>query len=128
MHTFPVPRKQGDGKQRAYSEAAAIDTGTEDLARQEFRDETDINTILKRFGVTGLPARVPVFGEQDFDMDLQNALHAIDEAQDAWERAHPKVKERYPTWQQLLNAAQAGRLDLSTSDPAPEVPATKSDT
>lgn len=53
-------------------------------AQQQFRDECDINVILKRFGVTGqLPTtvRTPMTGDFTNITDYQSALNAVMEAQ-----------------------------------------------
>jgi len=106
-------RKQGDGKQDDYSEISGLDCSQDkDLARQEFKDEADINILLRRFGV-GTPSRVPQFGgEYDFDIDLQKAKNAIAETQRAYNALPPNLKEKYKDWQTLLNAIQSGQLRI----------------
>lgn len=101
-------------------------------ARQEFRAETDINTIMARFGVNA-PIRIntgpPVV---DYTIDLQQALHAIHDARRAHRRLTPEMREKYPTWRELLNAIDRGEImvdELATrprdSAPLPEAPPPK---
>lgn len=124
MLTFPAERAQGDDRQDEYSAAAAISfDGVEDMARQEFRDEADINIILKKFGATA-PQRPLVFGEADYDMDLQTAMLAIDAAKDIHLHLGPALQEKYPTWQDVLNGVATGqlRIDLRNEEPKVSTP------
>lgn len=57
------------------------------LTVQAARDETDINTIVRRYGLTGtLPevVRVPEFGDFTGVSDYQSALNAVMEADKAF--------------------------------------------
>lgn len=117
-------RSQADDLQLTYSQLSAVDTTEwEDLARQEFKVEADINEMLKRFGVLGVQQRPLVFGDVDYSIDLQQALFAVKEAKRVWERMPADVKAEFPTWQSLLNAANTGDLKLHFEDPPkPPVP------
>lgn len=128
MLSFPVPRSQPDGLQLVYSQATALDMSeSKDLARQEFRDEADINIILKKFGVTS-HGITPRFQEVDYDADLQSALGAIAEARRVHADIDPELRKKYPTWQSLLNAMATGELTMKdpaapvVSDPPPAEP------
>lgn len=110
-------RTQVDGRQDELSEA----TGTvpkgpkevEDVARQEFRDEADINVLLKRYGVgNGPPLRDPIYGEVDYDMDLQGAYTAVRTAREAFQRLPEAVRQVYPTWEQVLAGIGAGKVTV----------------
>lgn len=90
-----------------------------DRARQEFRDEADINQLLNRYGV-GAPTQIPVYGETDFDLDLQQSYTAIRAAEQAWKRMPLTLRERYPTWQTLLTAVQSGQLQLDITNDRPK--------
>lgn len=95
---------------------------SKDRARQEFAKETDINQMLKSFGIPG-QQRQPQFGEVDFSIDLQQALSAIEDAKRAWRRMPDDIREKYPNWQSMLNAANSGELkvELETAKPPPPV-------
>lgn len=123
----PAIRTQVDEEQDFYSLAAGIHfTGPEsrDVARQEFKEEADVNQILARYGVNA-PQRQAVFGETDFTLDLQQAFGAIDAAKSAHHKLPPNLKEKYPTWQSVLNAIESGQLRI---DLRSEETVSKSDT
>lgn len=104
-------RTQIDGKQDAYSAATALDTSDlPDLTRQEFREEADVNHLLARYGIGGLPQRTPRWGEEiDFDMDLQSAYISTQGAMRAWAHLPADLKTEFPTWQDLLNGYVSGK-------------------
>lgn len=127
MH--PAVRTQKDDLQEYYSELSGLDCSESvDVARQEFKDEADVNKLLARFGVAA-PQRQPTFGEVDFDLDLQQAMFAVQEAKQAHAAMPANLRERYPTWQSLLNGLESGEfvIDLNEErrtnprapDPAP---------
>lgn len=69
-----------------------------DLAVQSQKDEADINTIVKNFGVTGtLPqgVRVPTYGDFTGIGDYQEALHAINAAQESFMAMPADVRTRF---------------------------------
>lgn len=118
MNGKPAVRQQHDGMQDAYSDEAAIDCTTKpDLARQEFKTESDVNNILNRFGV---PIANGTFGtEVDYTIDLQHALGAITDARRAHRNLPENLREKYPTWQSLLNALESGSLEMKNEDEPP---------
>ena len=70
----------------------------ESLAVQSERDECDINTIVRRFGLTGhLPVgvRMPSYGDFVGVSDYQSALHAIMDADDAFLAMPAEVRTRF---------------------------------
>lgn len=70
----------------------------EALTKQEFRDETDINTLLRRFGVTGqFPknVRMPVYGDFDQISDFHSATNAIALASESFEQMPAQIRERF---------------------------------
>ena len=70
----------------------------ESLAVQSERDECDINTIVRRFGLTGhLPVgvRMPTYGDFVGVSDYQTALHAIMDADEAFMAMPAEVRERF---------------------------------
>jgi hypothetical protein len=100
--------------------------GTEDLARQEFKEEADINFLLAKFGVN-TPNRPPTYAEVDYDIDLQSALMAIHEVKKAHRQLPEDILNRYPSWQSLLNAVESGTLQLDLQgNIAREDPSTES--
>lgn len=91
-----------------------------DKARQEKKDEADINVILKKFGVQ--PSnRTPLFTEVDYDLTLQSALDATHQAKEAYSQMPRQLRDKYPTWQSFLTALDAGAIEIKIGDP-PEPP------
>lgn len=113
-------RSQADNKGDAISAATALEPGEDVHTRQEFKDETDINNIMKRFGQTGMIAtRQMEWGKEiDESIDLQQAIGAINQARAATFNVPPELKTKYPNWQTLLNAAESGEYaaDLQELD------------
>lgn len=77
--------------------------------RQEFKDEADINVLLSKFGVNQ-QSRPLQFGEQDFTMDLQQAIIAVDESRNAYTRLSPDIQEAFPSWQKFVNGLATGEV------------------
>lgn len=124
---IPAVRHQADGNQKNWSKRSALQCNTPSLTRQEYRTEADINELLKRFGVT---TRIPVWGQTvDFNLDLQTALAAIRDVKRAYRDLPDNLREKYKSWQSLMNAIDQGRLSLHREEPpkppepaAPPVP------
>lgn len=77
----------------------------EDLAQQQFKDEADINEIVRRFGLTGqMPddVRVPVSGDFTGISDFQTALNAVTQAQEAFMDLPAEVRARFANDPQRL--------------------------
>lgn len=88
-------------------------------ARQEFREECDLNFLLRKFGA--LPERAVQYGWNDFDLDLQGHLKFVDAAREAYAALPEFIRERYPTIQALLDADALGKLDFSPpAEPVPQ--------
>lgn len=72
----------------------------EDVSRavQSSRDEVDINTIVRRFGLTGqLPenVHVPQFADFDEVHDFHTAMNLIGEARDSFMAMPAEVRARF---------------------------------
>lgn len=68
------------------------------LAKQEFKEECDINTIVRRFGLTGqLPSdvRMPVSGDFTGITDFHSAMNAVREAQESFMEMPAHVRDRF---------------------------------
>lgn len=92
-----------------------------DLTRQEFKDETDTNFLLHRFGVEPLRG-TPVYGEWDDSIELQTAFASIADAQDAFARLPDDLKAKFPRMEDLLTAVEKGTLRLKQGEPPQEEP------
>lgn len=68
------------------------------MAKQEFKDETDINTILRRFAVTRqLPesVRMPTYGDFTGLTDFHEAMNAIVAARESFMEMPASVRKRF---------------------------------
>lgn len=68
------------------------------LAKQEMRDECDINTIVRRFGLTGvLPQNVRMPTYEDFSDvgDFQSAMNAIVAANESFDQMPAEIRARF---------------------------------
>lgn len=81
---------------------ASVETGLAcldaSLAVQSMAEETDINTIVKRFGLTGqLPSdvRVPTFGDFTEVTDFQTAMNAVLDAEKSFMAMPAEVRKRF---------------------------------
>lgn len=101
------------------------------LAQQQFKDECDINTIAKNFGLTGqlpTPVYLPTFDDFSEVSDFQSALHAIQRAEASFLAMPSAVRERFNNNSQKFleftsdarNAAELKALGLFRD--APPVP------
>lgn len=83
---------------RFRSDAGAIDTGTETLVQQHLAVDADINTIVRRFGLTReMPAGVAggVFGDFSGIYDYEDALAAVERAERGFMSLPADVRERF---------------------------------
>ncbi|AXH74000.1 MAG: internal scaffolding protein [Microviridae sp.] len=80
------------------SDASGLKCEDVSLAKQSFAEECDINTIVRRFGLTGeLPSnvRVPVHGDFRNLPDFHGAMRMIREAQEGFARLPANVRARF---------------------------------
>jgi len=81
---FPKVRTTYNFDAAAWSDFHGLKCEDPSLAVQSQKDEADINTIVRNFGITGkLPesVRVPMYGDFEGIEDYREALHAIKEAE-----------------------------------------------
>lgn len=83
-------------------DAVSRETGLEckdaSLAKQSFAEEVDINTIIRRFGLSGeLPenVRMPVNADFEEVFDFQSAMNRIVEAREAFDAMPAHVRARF---------------------------------
>lgn len=83
-------------------------TAEEDMARQEYKLQSDLQYQVTRFGA-GLPFQS---GVVDFDhMDLTKAFELIEESQQRWLTLPKVVRDRYQSWANVEAAAASGELE-----------------
>lgn len=117
-----------------YRAATDIHTGSESLVQQQFRDEVDINTIVKRFGLTGQAPSSGlegVYGDFEGITDYASAVAAIEKARESFMVVPPEVREKFDNDPGKLlefvsrakKQAQVDTLELDVKDrrqPGPE--------
>lgn len=111
MLNFPPARRPWDGLGDLASEATAtICPPEEDQTRQEDLETTDLNILLRRFGIDPLINAPVQYGEIDFTIDLQDAHSAIQRITEVHATLAPQLLELFPTWQSLVQGADSGAL------------------
>lgn len=98
-------------------DAVSLETGAENdepsMAKQSFAEEADINTIVRRFGLTGeLPTDVAVPQSGDFEnaMDFHSAMNVVRAAEEAFMELPAEVRYEF--------ANDPGRFLAFVHDPA----------
>lgn len=68
------------------------------LTKQSFAEEVDINTIVKRFNLTGqLPENIhmPTYADYDEVFDFHSAMDAVRKAQESFDAMPAEVRTRF---------------------------------
>lgn len=95
---LPFVRSAYNYDREAASDECAIRCTDPSLAQQHQKEEADINTIVKRFGLTGqLPQNVRVPLEDDFfdAMTFHEAQNALVAAQESFMKMPAAVRARF---------------------------------
>lgn len=93
-----VVRSLFDYDWKKASREAAITCKDPSLAKQSFREEADINEIVRRFGLTGkLPDVVyqPQYGDYEGVFDFQTAMNAVRTAQEGFDALPAHIRARF---------------------------------
>lgn len=110
------------------SNETALVTPEPTKTQQQFKEETDINTIVDRFGLTGeLPTDVVVPQSGDFTnvVDYQTALNLVIAGRDAFAEMPADVRKRFGNDPALFmefvhdpaNLEEARKLGLAMPEP-----------
>lgn len=114
----------------------------EDMAHQSFKDECDINNILRQFAVTGqLPdnVRVPQYADFEEAFDFKTAMNVIRAAEEAFALMPSDVRDRFANDPARFvdfvnddaNYDEAVKMGLAVkrpvSDPIPDLEPVKAD-
>jgi len=106
----------------------------ESLTIQSAADDADINTIVRRFGLTGeLPSDIKMPQSGDFAGvgDFQSAMNVVRAAQEEFMRVPAEIRARFMHDPQVFsdffndpaNSDEAIRMGLATRRPEPPAPA-----
>lgn len=80
------------------SREAALTCKDPSLTKQSFLEESDINTIVKRFNLTGqLPdnVREPRYGDYEGVFDFHTAMNAVRQAQEGFDILPAHIRARF---------------------------------
>lgn len=117
--------------------AASLETGLacldKSLAVQGQKDEADINTIVRNFGVTGrLPEaiRIPTYGDFDGVSDYREAIEAVRAAEESFGKLPSELRAKLQNDPQKFleycadpgNVEEMRKLGLAAQVAAPEAP------
>lgn len=132
----PFVRSPYNYDTNAASDESALQCLDPSLTKQEFAEDADINTIVRRFNITGqLPQNVqaPVYGDFEGVFDFQSAMNIVVQAEQSFMAMPAEVRARFLNNPQRFvefcsderNRDEAVRLGLvfkasvATSEPAP---------
>lgn len=108
-------RTQVDGLGDEFSVACStVFDPDEDVTRQEFLADCDVNNVLSRHGLFA-SSRPLEYGEADYDMDLVSAMHSSRLASEAFSRLDPAISSVYGSWAAVMAAVARGELTVDGS-------------
>lgn len=91
-------RPRGDSRSKAVSDATAQRSSALSLVQQHYKDEVDVNTIMRRFGVTGaMPfgQAAGVYGDFTGILDYEDAVEKVRDARERFMALPAEVRERF---------------------------------
>lgn len=95
---FIVPRSARNYDMDVVSDQTGLLCEDETLTQQQFAEEVNINTLVRRFNVTGelpIDVRRPTFGDFSEVTDFQTAMNAIAEARESFEAMPAEVRREF---------------------------------
>lgn len=98
LFELPQVRSRLNHDRQAVSVATGLYDTTPTKTQQQFAEETDINTIVRRFGLTGkLPdnVRMPQYIDYEGVFDFQTAMNAVLSAEEAFMQLPADVRTRF---------------------------------
>lgn len=133
MATKPAPQSG-----RTLGKRVALVCNDPSLAVQSQKDEADINTIIRNFGVTGtvnVPTVLPSYGDFDGVDDYRSAVEAVRAAEASFASLPSNIRERFHNdpgaflefCENPKNLPELRQLGLANPEPAP-APATPAQT
>lgn len=134
----PFVRSAYNYDRDAVSRETAVLPDMDDMCQQSFKDECDINTIVRRFRVTGnLPTGVvaPTYGLFEDIFDFHSAMNAVAAARESFEAMPAEVRAKFQNdpgkfvefCSNKENLAEMRKLglalpeEISDNTPAPDV-------
>lgn len=83
---------------KEHSNKSAVDTGSVSLVQQHLGEEADINTIVRRFGVTGqfpVASAEGVYGDFTGITDYESAVAAVESARRGFLALPAEVRDKF---------------------------------
>lgn len=94
-------------------------TPEEDRTRQEFKDEVNVNNIIRN--LTGLPVRPTTYGEVDFDaLDRHQVENQLLDAKALYASLSREQRQAIPSLAHLIQMASEGFQPQAEATPEPE--------
>jgi len=120
------------------SDKAGLKCEDASLTQQQFKEESDINTIVDRFmksGVMPTPVNMPQYMDSEGIFDFQTAMNYVRQADENFMRMDAKVRARFNNSPQEFlkffadpaNTDEAIRLGLAIPQPVVETPVSASE-
>lgn len=107
--TFSIVHPLSDQERERRGRATLVMcTPEEDMARQEFKEQVDVNRVVSQYGTNLFVMNHR--GEFHQELDLTTAYQAVEESRAAWAKLPKEVRERYGSWDALQTAAESGEL------------------
>lgn len=97
-HKAPFVRSAYNYDADLVSEETGLECKDPSMAQQNEKEEADINTIVRRFGLTGeMPQgfRIPQYGDFSEITDYQTALNAVKQANEAFLQLPAALRSRF---------------------------------
>jgi len=115
-------RKQHDSVDEMTIANGLVCNPDEDMTRQEFRDEADVNKLMMRHGLVPRPVQ---YGEWDFDQDLTSSVQTRQAVSEAYAVLPQEVRAKFPDMGSVWAAIASGALKIGPE--GVEVPSTPSE-
>ena len=102
-------RKQHDSVDEMTIANGLVCNPDEDMTRQEFRDEADVNKLMMRHGLVPRPVQ---YGEWDFDQDLTSSVQTRQAVSEAYAVLPQEVRAKFPDMGSVWAAIASGALKI----------------
>jgi phage internal scaffolding protein len=96
--TLPFLRTPYNYDMNQVSDETGLRCLDDSLTQQQFKEESDINTIVDRFmksGVLPTPVNMPQYVDYEGVFDFQSAMHVVRQADENFMRLDAKVRSRF---------------------------------
>jgi len=106
-----------------------VDTGDESLVQQQFKDEVDVNTIVRRFGFNITPEYYPgVYGDFTGIVDFESASLAVARAEEGFMQLPAEARAKFDNSPQAFleyasRVTEEELISFCGVKPPPAVPA-----